>query len=99
MRTPQPHTHTQGYVLGQYGLLYALQREDAIDRLFVLNTPLALSSKLRPELAAYKSPLPFMRPGSVSVPAQRAALAESRGARRTVHCHAHAGLRAQRVPR
>ncbi|KAF8067235.1 choline monooxygenase [Scenedesmus sp. PABB004] len=55
----------QGYVLGQYGLLHALEApEDAVSRLFVLNTPLALSSKLRPELAAYKSPLPFMRPGS-----------------------------------
>ncbi|WIA12811.1 hypothetical protein OEZ85_006441 [Tetradesmus obliquus] len=54
----------QGYVLGQYGLLYALAHEDQISRLFVLNTPLALSSKLRPELAAYKSPIPFMRPGN-----------------------------------
>lgn len=32
----------------------------------VLNTPLATNSKLRPELAAYKAPLPFMRPGNVS---------------------------------
>jgi hypothetical protein len=57
----------QGYVLGQYGLLYALEHEDQISRLFLLNTPLALSSKLRPELAAYKSPIPFMRPGNVSL--------------------------------
>jgi hypothetical protein len=56
----------QGYVLGQYGLLYALAHEEQISRLFILNTPLALSSKLRPELAAYKSPIPFMRPGNVS---------------------------------
>jgi hypothetical protein len=53
-------------VLGQYGLLYALAHEDQISRLFILNTPLAVSSKLRPELAAYKSPIPFMRPGNVS---------------------------------
>jgi hypothetical protein len=56
----------QGFVLGQYGLLYALAHEEQISRLFVLNTPLALTSKLRPELAAYKSPIPFMRPGNVS---------------------------------
>eukprot|EP00879_Flechtneria_rotunda_P020475 GHRR01021543.1.p1 GENE.GHRR01021543.1~~GHRR01021543.1.p1 ORF type:complete len:255 (+),score=70.96 GHRR01021543.1:187-951(+) len=54
----------QGFVLGQYGLLYALQHEEQIERLFILNTPLALSSKLRPELAAYKSPIPFLRPGA-----------------------------------
>lgn len=56
----------QGYVLGQYGLLYALRHEESVDRLFILNTPLALNSKLRPELAAYKSPIPFLRPGNVS---------------------------------
>lgn len=56
----------QGFVLGQYGLLYALQHEEQVERLFVFNMPLALNSKLRPELAAYKSPIPFMRPGSVS---------------------------------
>jgi hypothetical protein len=52
--------------LGQYGLLYALEHEDQIDRLFILNTPLATNSKLRPELAAYKSRIPFLRPGNVS---------------------------------
>lgn len=56
----------QGFVLGQYALLWAQQNPDKVDRLLVLNTPLAKSSKLRPELAAYKAPLPFMRPGSVS---------------------------------
>ena len=55
-----------GYVLGQLGLLHALRHADDVERLLILNTPLARSSKLRPELAAYKSPLPFMRPGSVS---------------------------------
>lgn len=54
-------------MLGQYGLLYALANEDNVDRLFILNTPLALNSKLRPELAAYKSPIPFLRPGNVSM--------------------------------
>jgi hypothetical protein len=53
-------------VLGQYGLLYALEHEDQVERLFILNTPLATNSKLRPELAAYKSPIPFLRPGNVS---------------------------------
>lgn len=55
----------QGYVLGQYGLLHALAHEQQVARLFILNTPLALNSKLRPELAAFKSPIPFMRPGNV----------------------------------
>ena len=63
-RCPTPPT--QGFVLGQYALLWAQQNADKVDRLLVLNTPLAKSSKLRPELAAYKAPLPFMRPGSVS---------------------------------
>eukprot|EP00775_Hariotina_reticulata_P012653 gene12653-12780_t len=54
----------QGYVLGQYGLLYALRHEENVDRLFILNTPLALNSKLRLELAAYKNPIPFLRPGN-----------------------------------
>jgi hypothetical protein len=56
----------QGFVLGQYGLLYALAYEDQVERLFILNTPLATNSKLRPELAAYKNPIAFLRPGSVS---------------------------------
>jgi hypothetical protein len=54
----------QGFVLGQYGLLHALAHEADVARLLVLNTPLSLKAKLRPELAAYKSPLPFMRPGA-----------------------------------
>lgn len=58
--------YVQGFVLGQFGLLYALEHEEQIDRLFILNTPLSLKSKLRPELAAYKSPVPFLRPGNVS---------------------------------
>eukprot|EP01026_Neomeris_dumetosa_P062325 TRINITY_DN5894_c0_g1_i2.p2 TRINITY_DN5894_c0_g1~~TRINITY_DN5894_c0_g1_i2.p2 ORF type:complete len:269 (-),score=45.45 TRINITY_DN5894_c0_g1_i2:258-1064(-) len=56
------HLVVQGYILGQFGLLYALSQEDKIDRLIILNTPVALKSTLRPELAAYKAPLPFMRP-------------------------------------
>lgn len=38
----------QGFVTAQYGLLWALQNEDRVARLLILNTPLALSSKLRP---------------------------------------------------
>lgn len=53
-------------MLGQYGLLYALEHEDQVERLFILNTPLATKSKLRPELAAYKNPIAFLRPGNVS---------------------------------
>lgn len=51
-----------GYILGQYGLLWALENEDKLNKLIILNTPLSTSSKLRPELAAYKAPLAFMRP-------------------------------------
>jgi len=52
----------QGYVLGQVGLLYALRDEQNIAKLIILNTPLALNSKLRPELGAYQNPIPFLRP-------------------------------------
>jgi len=51
-----------GYILGQYGLLYALDNVDSIGKLIILNTPLSLKSKLRPELISYKAPLAFMRP-------------------------------------
>ncbi|KAL4857953.1 hypothetical protein ACK3TF_001924 [Chlorella vulgaris] len=50
------------YILGQYGMLYALENEDSVAKLVILNTPLALKTALRPELAAYKNPLPFLRP-------------------------------------
>lgn len=51
-----------GYILGQIALLWAARNQDKVAKLVVLNTPLSLKSKLRPELAAYKSPLAFMRP-------------------------------------
>lgn len=35
---------------------------DNVAKLIILNTPLSLKTPLRPELAAYKAPLPFMRP-------------------------------------
>ena len=53
---------SQGYILGQYGLLYALQHPDKVSRLMLLNTPVATNTKLRPELAAYKNPVAFLRP-------------------------------------
>ena len=49
-------------MLGQYGLLYALKNSEAIEKLVILNTPLDVKSALRPELAAYKNPISFMRP-------------------------------------
>lgn len=52
----------QGYILGQYGMLYALENEDSVAKLVILNTPLGLKVPLRPELAAYKNPVPFLRP-------------------------------------
>ncbi len=41
------------------------QNDAKVSRLMILNTPLSLDSKLRPELAAYKAPLAFMRPKAV----------------------------------
>lgn len=52
----------QGYVTSQYALKWALENPGLIARLLILNTPLSKKSSLRPELAAYKTPLPFMRP-------------------------------------
>ena len=53
---------THGYILGQVAMLWAARNQDKVAKLVVLNTPLSLKSKLRPELAAYKAPLAFMRP-------------------------------------
>lgn len=58
--------HTQGFVMGQFGLLYALKHPEQVCRLLVLNTPVSKDTKLRPELAPYKAPFAFMRPGNVS---------------------------------
>ena len=49
-------------MLGQYGLLYAQQHDDVISKLIILNTPVDMKSALRPELAAYKNPISFLRP-------------------------------------
>lgn len=49
----------QGSVLSQYALLWAADNPGLVDRLVILNTPLAASSKLRPELVrARPSPPP-----------------------------------------
>lgn len=53
---------THGFVLGQYGMLWALQRSSDIDKLVIMGTPLGLNTPLRPELSPYKSPVPFLRP-------------------------------------
>ena len=49
-------------MLGQFGLLYAQQNLDIIQKLVILNTPVDVKSALRPELAAYKNPISFLRP-------------------------------------
>lgn len=54
----------QGFVLGQYALLWAARHPDKVSRLLLLNTPISLGAKLRPELAAYKTPIAFLRPGN-----------------------------------
>lgn len=53
-----------GFVLAQYALTYALNNQEQVERIMILNTPVARNSKLRPELAAYKNPLPFLRPAA-----------------------------------
>lgn len=53
---------THGFVLGQYGMLWALQHSDAVVKLMVMNVPLGKKAQLRPELAKYKAAMPFMRP-------------------------------------
>ena len=57
-----PVDRAQGFVLGQYGLLYAQQHDESINKLVILNTPVDVKSALRPELAAYKNPIAFLRP-------------------------------------
>lgn len=52
----------QGFVLGQFGLKWALQHPDRIAKLVVLNTPLTAKARLPGQLAAYKAPMAFMRP-------------------------------------
>lgn len=49
-------------MLGQYGLLWALKHPEDISHLVILGTPLGTSTPLRPELAPYKNPVPFLRP-------------------------------------
>jgi pimeloyl-ACP methyl ester carboxylesterase len=51
-----------GYVLGQAAILYAATHPDVVDKVVALNVPFGKKVKLRPELAAYKSPLGFMKP-------------------------------------
>lgn len=53
---------THGFVLGQYGMLWALKNRDDIEKLVVISVPLGSKTKLRPELAAFKNPISFLRP-------------------------------------
>lgn len=43
-------------------MLWAMQNPDKVEKMVVLNTPLGSKSKLRPELAAYKNRMAFLRP-------------------------------------
>ena len=52
----------QGFILGQYAMLWAMQHPDQVEKIIVLNTPLGRQCKLRPELAAYKNKMSFLRP-------------------------------------
>ena len=51
-----------GYVLGQAAILYACRHPEVVDRVVSLNVPFGKKAKLRPELAAYKNPIAFMKP-------------------------------------
>lgn len=51
-----------GYILGQYGLKWALENADKVEKLVILNTPLTAKAQLAPSLAPYKNPLSFLRP-------------------------------------
>lgn len=51
-----------GYILGQFALLFAARHPERISKVVCLNVPLGLNVKLRPELAQYKSPIPFLKP-------------------------------------
>lgn len=53
---------THGFVLGQFGLLWAAKHAGTLENLAILGTPLGKKTALRPELAAYKNPVPFLRP-------------------------------------
>ena len=43
-------------------MLWAMQNPDKVEKMVILNTPLGAKSKLRPELAAYKNRMAFLRP-------------------------------------
>lgn len=60
--TVKPYLSLQGFILGQYAMLWALSNPDKVDKLVVLNTPVGRKSKLRPELAAYKTKIAMFRP-------------------------------------
>jgi len=45
---------TQGYILGQYGVLWATENPERIEKLVILNTPLGMKSKLVDPLGSYK---------------------------------------------
>ena len=53
---------THGFVLGQYGMLWALQHPNDVAKMYIINTPVGANTKLRPDLAPYKNPMSFMRP-------------------------------------
>lgn len=43
-------------------MLWAMRNPDKVEKMVILNTPLGSKSKLRPELAAYKNRMAFLRP-------------------------------------
>ena len=45
-----------------FASLHYTQNDSKVSRLMILNTPLSLNTKLRPGLAEFKSPIPFLRP-------------------------------------
>eukprot|EP00472_Partenskyella_glossopodia_P004057 CAMPEP_0197531854 /NCGR_PEP_ID=MMETSP1318-20131121/37446_1 /TAXON_ID=552666 /ORGANISM="Partenskyella glossopodia, Strain RCC365" /LENGTH=433 /DNA_ID=CAMNT_0043088213 /DNA_START=45 /DNA_END=1343 /DNA_ORIENTATION=+ len=45
---------TQGFILGQYGVLFASENQDMVDKLIILNTPLGRATKLPDPLGSYQ---------------------------------------------
>ena len=77
----------QGFVLGQFAMLWALSHPDKIDKLVVLNTPVGRKSKLRPELAAYKQKMAMFRPDPKVSPLCRTSQTQLVGHKQTPTAH------------
>ena len=58
----RPHVHHNVWHCSEPSTVLPPPCAQDVAKLLILNTPLSTKARLRPELAAYKSPLPFLRP-------------------------------------